>query len=82
MGRVRIGRGNNGQDGTEGARYRNAVGCYLHGALLPKNPYLADWLLQAGLNRRHESGVTLTTLGDEVERAAHQSAVRRAELTR
>jgi CobQ-like glutamine amidotransferase family enzyme len=82
MGRVRIGRGNNGQDGTEGARYRNAVGCYLHGALLPKNPYLADWLLQAGLNRRHESGVTLTTLGDEVERAAHQSAVRRAELAR
>jgi hypothetical protein len=82
MGRVRIGRGNNGKDGTEGARYRNAVGCYLHGALLPKNPNLADWLLQAGLNRRHESGVILTTLGDEVERAAHESAVRRAEVAR
>lgn len=82
MGRVRIGRGNNGEDGTEGARYRNAVGCYLHGALLPKNPNLADWLLQAGLNRRHESGVILTSLGDEVERAAHQSAVRRAEVAR
>jgi CobQ-like glutamine amidotransferase family enzyme len=82
MGRVRIGRGNNGQDGTEGTRNRNAVGCYLHGALLPKNPNLADWLLQAGLNRRHESGVILTTLGDEVERAAHQSAVHRAEVAR
>ena len=82
MGRVRIGRGNNGKDGTEGARYRNAVGCYLHGALLPKNPNLADWLLQAGLNRRHEFGVILTTLGDEVERAAHESAVRRAEVAR
>lgn len=82
MGRVRIGRGNNGRDGTEGSRYRNAVGCYLHGALLPKNPNLADWLLQAGLNRRHESGVTLTSLGDAAEREAHQSAVRRAEVAR
>jgi len=82
LGRVRIGRGNNGKDGTEGARYRNAVGCYLHGALLPKNPNLADWLLRAGLQRRHESGVILTSLGDAVERDAHQSAVRRAELTR
>ena len=82
MGKVRIGRGNNGQDGTEGARYRNAVGCYLHGALLPKNPRLADWLLEAGLQRRHESGVTLTTLGDSAEQAAHASAVKRAEQTR
>ena len=38
MGRVKIGRGNNGVDGTEGAIYRNAIGCYLHGSLLPKNP--------------------------------------------
>jgi CobQ-like glutamine amidotransferase family enzyme len=82
MGTVRVGRGNNGKDGSEGARYRNAVGCYLHGALLPKNPNLADWLLRAGLNRRHESGVILGKLGDEVERAAHESAVRRAEVAR
>lgn len=82
MGTVRVGRGNNGKDGTEGAKYRNAVGCYLHGALLPKNPNLADWLLRASLNRRHESGVILGKLGDEVERAAHESAVRRAEVAR
>jgi CobQ-like glutamine amidotransferase family enzyme len=82
MGSVRVGRGNNGKDGTEGARYRNAVGCYLHGALLPKNPNLTDWLLNAGLKRRHESGVSLTTLGDTVEWEAHASAVRRAEQTR
>lgn len=82
MGKVRIGRGNNGTDGSEGARWRNAVGCYLHGALLPKNPNLADWLLQAGLNRRHETGVILTTLGDQAERAAHDSAIRRAEVAR
>ena len=53
MGRVRIGRGNNGRDGTEGAIYRNAVGCYLHGSLLPKNPVLADWLIARALERRH-----------------------------
>ncbi len=82
MGKVRIGRGNNGTDGSEGARWRNAVGCYLHGALLPKNPNLADWLLQAGLNRRHESGVILRTLGDQAEQAAHESAIRRAEVAR
>ena len=53
MGRVRVGRGNNGRDGTEGAIYRNAVGCYLHGSLLPKNPVLADWLVARALERRH-----------------------------
>lgn len=82
MGRVRVGRGNNGKDGTEGARYRNAVGCYLHGALLPKNPKLADWLLEAGLQRRHESGVALRSLGDAAERQAHESALMRAVQTR
>ena len=82
LGRVRVGRGNNGRDGTEGARNRNAVGCYLHGALLPKNPKLTDWLLQAGLQRRYERDIVLTSLGDIVESDAHASAVRRAEQTR
>lgn len=82
MGKVRVGRGNNGKDRTEGVRYRNAVGCYLHGALLPKNPKLADWLLEAGLQRRHESGVALRSLGDVVERQAHESALQRAVQTR
>jgi CobQ-like glutamine amidotransferase family enzyme len=82
MGKVRVGRGNNGKDGTEGVRYRNALGCYLHGALLPKNPNLADWLLRAGLQRWHESGAALTSLGDTTEWEAHRSAVLRAEQTR
>jgi lipid II isoglutaminyl synthase (glutamine-hydrolysing) len=82
MGRVRIGRGNNGKDGTEGARVLNAVGCYLHGALLPKNPNLTDWLLHAGLQRRYETNIVLTSLGNDVESDAHASAVRRAEQTR
>src|SRR5437868_6550687 len=47
LGRPVVGAGNNGEDGTEGAVYLNAIGCYLHGSLLPKNPWLADWLLAA-----------------------------------
>ena len=48
LGRVRVGRGNNGQDGYEGCRYKNAIGCYMHGALLPKNPVLTDFLIKRG----------------------------------
>lgn len=81
MGRTRVGRGNNGKDGTEGAIYRNAVGCYLHGSLLPKNPVLADWLIQAGLSRRL-NGVSLPPLDDRFEHRAHASAVDRAVKTR
>jgi len=81
LGTVRIGRGNNGQDGTEGTIYKRAIGCYLHGALLPKNPELADWLIEGGLIRRYGSA-TLEPLGGETERMAHTSAIRRAEVTR
>lgn len=49
LGRVRTGRGNNGQDGTEGVCQGNLYGTYLHGALLPKNPALADELLKKAL---------------------------------
>ena len=45
FGRVRSGDGNNGKDGTEGARADHVIGTYLHGSLLPKNPAVADWLL-------------------------------------
>ena len=81
LGRVRIGRGNNGRDGTEGAIYHHAIGCYLHGALLPKNPAVADWLLVAGLRRRH-GPVDLPPLDDALEHAAHAAAVERAVRTR
>jgi CobQ-like glutamine amidotransferase family enzyme len=81
MGRVRVGRGNNGRDGTEGAIYRNAVGCYLHGSLLPKNPVLSDWLVARALERRH-GFVDLQPLPNQMEAAAHASAVQRAVLTR
>jgi hypothetical protein len=81
MGRVRIGRGNNGRDGTEGAVSKHAVGCYLHGSLLPKNPRLADWLIATGLGR-DRGPVELPPLLDDLEVVAHASAVQRAVKTR
>ncbi len=80
LGSVRVGRGNNGQDGTEGVHYRHAIGCYLHGSLLPKNPVVTDWLLDAGLRYRHGEG-GLAPIDDRIEQAAHASAVARAEAT-
>jgi len=81
MGRVEIGRGNNGRDGTEGTVYKHAIGCYLHGALLPKNPVLTDWLITAGLRRRYGTG-DVRSLDDGIELAAHDSAIGRALVTR
>lgn len=78
LGRVLHGSGNNGEDGLEGAIYRNAFGCYLHGSLLPKNPWFADHLLRQALRRR--SGletVDLAPLNDDLEILAHQTIVSR-----
>jgi len=52
LGYVKKGDGNNGKDKTEGAIYKNVIGSYLHGSLLPKNPALADHLIaQAVINK-------------------------------
>ncbi len=75
---VLVGHGNNGEDGTEGAVYRNVVGTYLHGSVLPKNPWLADWLIRRAVVRRYGEGVTLPPLDDRVETEAHAAAVAHA----
>ncbi len=77
LGRVKVGGGNNGQDGTEGAVYRNVIGTYLHGSLLPKNPWLTDYLIARALERRYGSA-ELRTLDDDIELLAHNAAIRRA----
>ena len=74
---VVTGFGNNGGDGTEGARVRNAFGTYLHGALLPKNPRLADRVLQRALVRRYGDG-KLAPLPDVVETRAHAETLHRS----
>jgi lipid II isoglutaminyl synthase (glutamine-hydrolysing) len=75
LGRVRKGFGNNGRDGTEGARCRNCIGTYMHGSLLPKNPWFTDHLLQAALRRKYGAEVTLEPLDDTAELQAHTAAL-------
>ena len=78
LGRAVVGAGNNGEDHTEGALYKGAIGCYLHGSLLPKNPWLADRLLIAALqHRRGEPVVELAPLDDRLEDEAHQAVAAR-----
>lgn len=81
LGWVIYGDGNNGTDKTEGARYRNAIGTYLHGPLLPKNPHLADFLLRLALQRRY-GRVELAPLDDSLEIAANDTVYRRFLPTR
>ena len=81
LGSVRAGKGNNGEDGVDGALHRNVVATYLHGPLLPKNPEVADYLIRAALKRRSaRTGVSaceLAPLDDAVEIAANEYVVAR-----
>jgi hypothetical protein len=70
LGRVVRGRGNNGRDGLEGARAGRVIGTYLHGPLLPKNAWLADWLIETALGLDQP----LPPLEDDLERLAHLEA--------
>jgi lipid II isoglutaminyl synthase (glutamine-hydrolysing) len=73
---VVVGFGNNGKDGTEGARRLNAYGTYLHGSLLPKNPWLTDQLILNAL-RRVDENFELEPLDDAAERIAFGSVAAR-----
>ena len=72
LGEVIVGHGNNGRDGTEGARRLNAYGTYLHGSLLPKNPWLTDQLLLSAL-RQVDDTFELEPLDDRAERSAFET---------
>lgn len=77
LGRVVSGFGNNGGDKTEGCIYKNAIGCYMHGSLLPKNPELADWLIQKALEVKYGKTVELKPLDDSLESQAHIAAIQK-----
>ena len=77
LGRVIAGHGNDGTSGLEGCRVAAAIGTYLHGPLLPRNPALADWLLARALEHAGGDGA-LEPLDDELERLAHAVSVDRA----
>jgi lipid II isoglutaminyl synthase (glutamine-hydrolysing) len=72
LGRVLRGHGNNGRDGHEGTRRGNVIGTYLHGPLLPKNAWFADWLIATALGLVQP----LSQLDDRLESQAHADALR------
>jgi CobQ-like glutamine amidotransferase family enzyme len=78
LGRVVAGYGNDGQSGFEGVRVGSAVGTYLHGPLLPRNPWLADWLLENALEHATGERQALEPLADDLEEDAHAIAAARA----
>ncbi len=76
LGKVLSGYGNNGEDGSEGARYKNVFGTYSHGPLLPKNPAFCDHILLTALERKYGTA-ELAPLDDTAERAAHDEVLAR-----
>ncbi|MBA2358123.1 MAG: glutamine amidotransferase [Actinobacteria bacterium] len=78
LGRVVAGFGNDGASGYEGCRAGRAIGTYLHGPLLPRNPWLADWLLEQALSHSLGEPQRLGPLPDELEQQAHAIAGARA----
>lgn len=78
LGLVKLGAGNNGEDNTEGARYKNVIGTYLHGSLLPKNPRIADFLISEAMVKKYPDDFTkLKALDDSLADKARKVAVTR-----
>lgn len=75
---VEVGAGNNNKDKTEGARFKNVFGTYLHGSFLPKNPHFADFLIKLALEKRYKDTIELQKLNDELEFQTHMSLINKA----
>lgn len=78
--KVLKGYGNNGQDGYEGAIYKNAIGSYFHGPILTKNPHIADWLITRTLQVKYKQDFQLESLDDTLSWQAHDYMLRRMGL--
>lgn len=76
FGTVVRGAGNNGEDDFEGARYKNIIGSYLHGSLLPKNPVVADWLLEQAATKKYGDFMQ-TVIDDRFAKLAREHAIKR-----
>ncbi len=81
LGRVVQGLGNNGSDGTEGAFYQNAIATYSHGPVLPKNPFLADWLIQTALSQKYQKPISLKPLDDTLATQARNAMFKRLRVS-
>lgn len=71
FGKVIYGSGNDGKSGYEGVIYKNVIGTYLHGPLLPKNPQVCDYLIQKALEKKYQKKITLKELDDQEEKEAN-----------
>ena len=78
FGNIIKGYGNNGEDATEGVIYKNCIGTYLHGPVLPKNPKLTDFFIQKALEQK-ASKIKLEKLDDTIEKSAHIAASNRPQ---
>ncbi len=76
LGRVQKGAGNNGQDDSEGAIYKNVIGTYMHGSLLPKNPAIADFLIEQAAVKKY-GDFTPTVIDDRFAIEARKIAINR-----
>ena len=77
LGTVIYGDGNNGQDKKEGIVYKNVIGTYLHGPILPKNPLLADYIIKKAIEYRYGEEKELPPTDDSVENMAHDYIIKK-----
>ncbi|TSC53931.1 MAG: Uncharacterized protein LiPW16_250 [Microgenomates group bacterium LiPW_16] len=80
LGRVVVGYGNNGEDRTEGCVYKNSIGSYLHGPILPKNPHLADYLIKLALFKKYGNEIKLREIDDTLEWQAHKAILSKLKV--
>lgn len=80
LAKVIKGHGNNDSDGEEGVVYKNAIGCYYHGPLLPKNPHFADFLIKKALAIKYKEVVELPELDDTMEYEAQRAIAKKLRI--
>lgn len=80
LGKVIKGYGNNGKDGFEGAIYKNSIGTYFHGPILPKNPRLADYLIKLALEKKYDSPIKLSPIENSIEEKARKTIANRLDV--
>jgi len=80
FGNVIKGFGNNGKDGTEGAIFKNSIGTYSHGPILPKNPILTDHLIKTALQIKYKQEIILEKLDDSLEQKARLAIAKRLSV--
>lgn len=80
LGEVLVGQGDNEDGQSDGVIYKNVIGSYMHGSLLPKNPHLTDYILKQAIEIKHNKGIELPKLDDSQELKAHNYILSKYKL--